>query len=158
MDGLSIGILSGLLLLGLVLLLVEFFLIPGTTVVGILGGLIMASAVVLAFYSQDTKTGMLFLIAAFLASVITVYAGLKVYSSNKLSVNSAIDSKSYIQDDNVEVGSEGIALSDLRPNGKARINKMKYEVYSVGEYIESGTAIEVDSVYDHKIYVKSKTS
>ncbi|MEX0812696.1 MAG: NfeD family protein [Chitinophagales bacterium] len=158
MDELSISILGALLLLGLLLILIEFFLIPGTTVVGIIGSLIMIAAVVLAFYSQGTRIGLLFLVVAFIASGISVYSGFKVYTSNKLSVNSAIDSKSYLQEETIKPGTEGVTVTDLRPNGKARFDKEKLQVYSLGEYIKAGTAVEVDSVYDHKIFVKSKTS
>ena len=158
MDELSLSILGALLALGLILVLVEFFLVPGTTVVGIVGGLMMTTAVVLTFVSHGNKMGLVFLGVGFVSASIALYFGLKVYTSNKLSVNSRIDSRNYLQDENIEVGSEGETVTDLRPGGKARFEHKKYEVYAQDEYIDSGSKVEVIAIQDHKIYVKSKNA
>lgn len=158
MDAMGLEILSALLLLGLILVLIEFFLVPGTTVVGIVGGFLMIAAVVLTFLSHGNKVGSIFLLLAFFSSAIALYFGFKVYSSDKLSVNSKIDSRNYLQKSDLEIGMTGLTVSALRPGGKVKFGHEKLEVYAQDEFIDSGVEVEVVGVQDHKIYVKSKNA
>src|SRR5690554_1306563 len=104
MDELSLGLLGALLLLGLILVLIEFFLVPGSTIIGVIGLVIMAIAVAFAFKSQGNKVGLLFLSIGFLSALIALWFGIRLYRSRKLSVNAQIDSRSYLQEETVEIG------------------------------------------------------
>ena len=59
-----------------------------------------------------------------------------------------------LEKDVVEIGAKGRTITYLRPNGKALFGKKKLEVYSLGEYIEKDTSIEVIKVSSSKIFVK----
>lgn len=156
MDELSLGLLGALLLLGLILVLIEFFLVPGSTIIGVIGLVIMAIAVAFAFKSQGNKVGLLFLSIGFLSALIALWFGIRLYRSRKLSVNAQIDSRSYLQEETVEIGAEGISISDLRPGGRARFGDKKLEVYAQDAFVEKGTAIEVIAIENHKIFVQIK--
>ena len=43
----------------------------------------------------------------------------------------------------VPVGTEGIALSTLRPSGIAEFNGKRFDVVADGEWIESGEAVKI---------------
>ena len=51
----------------------------------------------------------------------------------------------------------GIAISYLRPSGKAEFDNSVYEVSSHDEFITSGTTVIVEKIDNRKIFVKPKT-
>ena len=52
------------------------------------------------------------------------------------------------------IGLEGVAVSILRPSGKAKIGNERYDVVSDGDFIEKGERIMVKKVDGNKILVK----
>jgi membrane-bound ClpP family serine protease len=59
-----------------------------------------------------------------------------------------------IEPDLIKAGDKGMAVSAIRPIGKARINDMNFEVRSLGTYIDEGSTIEVIRVEGNKITIK----
>lgn len=57
----------------------------------------------------------------------------------------------------MNVGDTGIVTSVLRPSGKARFNELLYDVVSEGDFIDSGTEIEIKKISGTKIVVSRKT-
>ena len=57
----------------------------------------------------------------------------------------------------IKIGDAGVAQSKIGPIGKALINDISCEVQTLGEWINSGTSIEVIKVSLNKIIVKAKT-
>jgi len=53
----------------------------------------------------------------------------------------------------VSVGSEGQAVSELRPSGLAQFGEHQIDVVSVGPFIEAGTAVKVIEVHGNRIVV-----
>ena len=53
------------------------------------------------------------------------------------------------------IGDKGIAVSELRPNGKGMFNGNKIDIYSNGEYIQRDTAVEIIKITNDKIFVKT---
>jgi membrane-bound ClpP family serine protease len=54
----------------------------------------------------------------------------------------------------IKQGDQGVAFNNIRPNGTAIINDKRVEVYSIGEFIDRQTKVEVVKVEGYKIYVK----
>jgi membrane-bound serine protease (ClpP class) len=52
-------------------------------------------------------------------------------------------------------GKEGIAITTLRPSGKAEVNGKKLNVITRGEYVDSNTKIKIISVEGNKIVVEA---
>lgn len=144
-----------LITIGLLLLVVEILFVPGTTFVGLLGFLLVIGGVVLSFRTFGNETGWLTLGAA------TVLSGLAVFFSFRSglwrrfslkSVNTSIAVES--QEGKVHVGDEGIALSSMRPVGKAEIGGVVLEVKTRGAYADAGTRIRVVQVAAAQIIVE----
>ena len=60
-----------------------------------------------------------------------------------------------VQQDKFKVGTEGIAVSALRPIGKADFSDALAEVKTLGEYVESGARIRIIKVSSNQIIVES---
>jgi membrane-bound ClpP family serine protease len=67
--------------------------------------------------------------------------------TNKGRFNEGLTSK-------LQVAQRGIALSSLRPSGKAEFAGKEFEVRSLGDYVDSGTAVEIIKISGNTIYVQ----
>lgn len=152
----DIVIIIAVVFLGLALIFVEFFVLPGTTLVGILGGIVVTGGVVYAYIIDETNTtGHITLAASLVVTLILLYLGFRAYQSKRYSLKESIDSKvTLLEEGRINIGDKGVTVSVLRPNGKAKINNEKFEVYSTQGYIDSGVDVEVSKVDRNKIYVR----
>ena len=145
--------------LGLAFIFIEIFLIPGTALVGLLGGVMVVAGVVLAYINFGSQEGNIVLIISTLAFIIMTIGGFKRINSLKWGLKENIESRvNVLQENLVQIGDEGTTFSDLRPNGKAVINNLRLEVYSNGDYIDKDTQVVVTKVTNSKIFVKPKQS
>jgi membrane-bound ClpP family serine protease len=145
--------------LGVILIFVEAFLLPGTGVVGVLGGLALAGGVYLVYDHYGRTEGTISLLVSLALVVFMIVMGFKRISDLKWADASAIDGRMNVLEENiVHVGEKGKAFGALRPNGKALIAGKKVEVYSIGEFIDKDTDIVVTKVTPDKIYVKAITN
>jgi membrane-bound ClpP family serine protease len=119
-----------LIVVGIILVVVEIIFVPGTTVVGLLGGLLAVVGVVLSFSYFGNQTGWYTLAATSILSGGLLYWSLR--------------SRAW----------EGSAVSALRPMGKAEIGGRLFEVTSLGIYIETGTRIRIVRVSSNQIVVE----
>ena len=150
----AFSVIVAILLVGMLLIFLEVFLIPGTTVFGFIGGGAAMIGVVLMYVYYGKNYGNITLGLTFIATIIAIVAGLKVVDSNKLAMKGEITSKVNILDTKGNtVGDKGVAITDLRPNGKAIINEHKLEVFSSGDFISRDVAVEIVKITNDKIFV-----
>jgi membrane-bound ClpP family serine protease len=140
---------------GLLLIVIEIVFIPGTTIVGILGGILSCYSIVKAYTSLGIETGHLFLLANVVGIVIILVACFKTGVWKQFANNDVIDSKA-IDDLNIElsIGDEGKTLSDLRPIGKAEFKDKVYEVQTLGAFCNHPSKIVIIDINPHKITVQ----
>lgn len=151
----DVWVVAAVIAFGLLLILVEVFLIPGTTFVGLVGTMVVIAGVVVAYVDHGTKAGNIAFGISAVASGILVYIGFKAYTSRKFSLNDVIDGKvNELEDTEIRPGEKGETITNLRPNGKAIFGDKKIEVYSLGEFIDDRQPIEVAKISGNKIFVK----
>ncbi|MCW5907279.1 MAG: hypothetical protein KIS94_05435 [Chitinophagales bacterium] len=151
----AFGFIVAIILLGLLLIFLEIFFIPGTTLFGVLGGLALLIGIVLMYSYYGTKYGHITLGLSLVAVFISIGLGFRVIESNKLSMKAEITGKvNELEIKGLEVGNIGTAITELRPNGKAIFEGIKAEVFSNGEYIARNTQVEITKVTNDKIFVK----
>jgi membrane-bound serine protease (ClpP class) len=165
-----------ILLLGLVLLGLEVFVIPGFGIAGISGFIFIAIGLVLSL--QDfvlpkpsmpwqggifTKNITLVLGSYFIA----VIGGLLTfrYVFPKLSIggkgpylNASLGEAHADSSEAMKArsGDEGVAISYLRPTGKARFGHDVFDVITEGEFIERGKPVVVKRISGNRIIVSGK--
>lgn len=149
---------GGLLLIGLLLLVAEFYLFPGTSLVGIAGLIVLIIAIVITFNKFGIATGLITLLVTALVGSALLYQGYKTFSSSDMALTKELDGKvNELENIHFEAGTEGFAYTDLRPVGKAFINGSKYEVHSLSNFIQKDTPIVVHKIEVNKIIVKQIT-
>lgn len=146
-----------LILVGIVLIIVEIIFVPGTTVVGILGFGMVVGGVVMSFNAFGSSTGYTVAGGTVIVTAVVLFWSLRTKPWKKLSLRNAIDSR--VNEgalDSLTVGEEGVAVSALRPSGKAEIGGKMYEVTTLGNFADAGTTVKVIRISSHQIVVEPK--
>lgn len=136
---------------GIILVLIEVLFVPGTTILGIIGGAIMVFGIVLAYTDYGSATGTWVLIGTLLAGGVLTFIGIRQGSWKKFALRSAINSR--VNEDvqaNLFEGDTGTAVSALRPFGKAEFGDRMYEVRTIGNYVASGSSVKVIKIDEQK--------
>jgi membrane-bound ClpP family serine protease len=154
----GIAIIIFLLVIGFIFLLVEIFVTPGI-VLGVIGLLFMAAGIYRVYSEYGISAGNYSLAGITLLSVILILVALRSGVWSKLAQNDIITGKAnVIDEDAINIGDIGEALSALRPSGNALINGIKVEVTTEGETIASKEAIEIVKMRNRKVSVKKVES
>ncbi len=144
-----------LIVTGLILLLLEFFVLPGITVAGVAGTLFVAGGVFVSYRLYGNQGGHLVLLGTLMISGLLLYLSFRTKTWDRLVLNSTIDSKMVnVQEDIIQIGDKGVTVSRLNPMGKARIGHVVCEVTCPGQFIDEGQHIEVIKVSKNQIIVK----
>lgn len=172
-----------LFLLGMGLLALEIFVIPGFGVFGVSGILLTMASLILASHtfsgmtvteSFEESMSSLGSLAGAMVTVIAVAAVLNRFLPTIPFVNRLILTPpgyapaevdgpmlspallaTTSQPAAVDVGAKGVTASALRPSGKAMFGDKYLDVVSDGAYIDHGTKIEVIRVAGNRIIVRS---
>lgn len=133
-----------LIILGIILLLIEFTILPGITVAGVGGLLLFAYSVYLAFTSYGNLVGFLTLAFVLIASPILVLLLFKGKSGKKMVLNAVVSGvANEINQEKVKIGDIGITIGRLAPMGKIKVNEEVVEVRSTGTFIDPGVKVRI---------------
>lgn len=144
-----------LILLGLVLLLIEFAVIPGVTIAGIGGFLLLAASVYIAFSEMGTVAGFITLAVVLIVSPIMIYYFFKSRTGKKMILESEIDGiLENFSPGKLKVGDVGKTIGRLAPMGKIKVNGEVVEAQSTGAFIDHQTAIKIIKIQMNKIIVE----
>ncbi len=141
--------------LGLLLLLIEFAVIPGVTIAGIGGFILLGISVYIAFIEYGTGIGFLTLAFVLIASPILIYSLFQSKTGKRMILESLIDSKVETDiSEKIHVGDLGKTIGRLAPSGKAKINGEVVEAVSTGGFVDHNTEIKVLKILSNKIIVE----
>jgi len=144
-----------LILVGIALLVAEFFIFIGSAIAGIAGFILTAMGVFLAYKTYGTATGNFTLVVSIIIFLIAVYFSLRSKTWKKIALHSEIVGKvNTIEGDKIKVGDIGITVSKVAPMGKVKVNDIVVEANSTGIYIEENSEVEVVKVYESNILIK----
>jgi len=153
----SLTLIIILIVAGLLFLLLEVMVIPGTTVVGVAGFALIAFSVWESYHTFGTPIGHFVLLGTIFFTILTIYLSLKSKTWNKIMLKTEVDGRvNEIDTNNIKVGDSGVSVSRLAPSGKALFNNEYYEVHTNGEFIDQETNILVTHFLDNKVFVKRK--
>ena len=168
-----------LVTIGLVLIAIEMLAIPGFGVTGLLGLGSFFSGLFISMVGQGAASGdflraTLVLTAATTLIIIGTWLILKYMPRRRafrgLALQTSLVSGSGLEEPSASkgdrkggissvtytkmVGARGIALTDLRPSGVARIDNHRIDVVTEGGFIEEGKTIEVIADEEYRRVVK----
>ena len=177
-SGQTIWLAVAMFVLGLILIGVEIFVLPGFGITGISGVLLILAGVALAtldkapdlndtdswsqFAGRLLQYGLTLVAAGVIALVFARYLP-KIPYANRLMLAPPTDNPDMDADfaplPGVEqaaalLGQVGVATSMLRPAGMARIGDVYVDVVTEGDFIEPGTPIQIVEVEGTRIVVK----
>lgn len=139
------------------LLAVELFILPGTTVAGIAAGCCLVVANYIVFDRFGVAVGLWVLAASLVVCCLIGYWMLRSKTLEKYSLHKTIDSTAATAEQlSVSPGDEGVALTRLALIGNADIHGKMVEVKSGDGFIDEGTPIVVVRVDEALIIVKRR--
>lgn len=145
-----------LIIIGIILIVAEFLIIPGFGFAGIAGFIAMVSSCFLAFTYYNNTIGIIItLINLILLALVVIYV-LRSKTWRKLSLKTNISSKVDISpvSKGIIVGMKGKTLTRLAPGGDASFGSVITEVFSRDHLIYPNKEIIVCDIESNKIYVK----
>jgi len=149
----EIAVIVSLIFLGILLLMLEFFVVTGTVVPGIIGIALMLAGVYLSYNNFGTEVGHFTLLATLIFIFITIYKLLKSNTWKKVTLNSSIESKVNEISNTFQIGDKGIAISRLAPMGKVMIKNIMVEAKAENEFINPKEEILVIDIESSKVIV-----
>ncbi|WP_374164769.1 nodulation protein NfeD [Arcticibacter sp. MXS-1] len=176
LEGLAAHWEIGLFVIGIILLLLEVFVIPGFGVAGIGGIVCIIAGLVLSLVTNDwfdfTVTASEQISSALLlvmGSMILAIAGCVVLGKSLLGTSAF--QRLVLQDEQrsqlgyvsgrqkeVLVGKNGIAKTDMRPSGKIEIDGKWYDAVALDGYIERGSSVTVEKQENYNVFVRRQNT
>ncbi len=165
-----------LFFLGLLFVVADLFLFPGTFVLGTVGIVLVFGSMLWAMIDHYpggavipnssmlllpmAKLGIAVVASAFVIALLAQYLPqTRMYQRFVLGAANprgpSFSAASISSPEKVSVGAEGIAKSMLRPSGNAAFGELSVDVVTRGEFIEPNTAIRVLAVEGARIVVET---
>lgn len=163
-----------LFIIGVILLLLEIFVIPGFGVAGIAGIVLLVCSFAFSMVPNESfdfsmmppnflfRSFLLVILSIIGAIILSVLFGKSILNSRAFKrlvlADEQASSQGYVSStfDNEVVGKEGIARTDLRPSGKVEIDGKWFDAVALGGYIEKGTVVQVDRHENYNLFVRKK--
>jgi membrane-bound serine protease (ClpP class) len=155
---------------GIILLLLEIFVIPGFGVTGILGIICIIASLFLALIGGGNlpfwDTNQISIAIIQLASALTAALVLLIFLARFLPKSTIFNRLVLSHEENSDkgfvsskplselIGKEGKALTTLRPAGMADFNGDKIDVVADGDYVQQGSRLRVLRVEGSKVVVR----
>lgn len=147
---------SGLILAGLLLLVIEILFVPGTTLVGLLGFILVLAGVFLSFRYFGPQTGWITVAGSSVFSGLAIYISFKSKLWSRFSLKSSMTGVAVEQlEGKLQTGQEGKAISNLRPSGKAEFGTVVCEVRTKGGFVDAGSRLKISEISGSIIIVES---
>lgn len=161
-----------LFVLGLILIAVELFVIPGFGVTGVLGAIFVISGLALAmvgnvgfdfsgvYAGEILKAFLIVIIAFFISLTGSFYLGQRLFTTSRfgeLALNTVQETGAGFTSADATmrtlVGKTGTAFTMLRPSGKVQIDDEIYDATALTGFIEKGDAIKVVKYETSQVFV-----
>jgi len=150
------GLIILLIILGLLLFLIEFLLIPGITIAGIGGAILTIGGIYMAFTKFGPQTGSIVLISTLIMSILIFTLSLRSRTWKKAMLTTNINSKvnEVAGIEKIKAGDRGIAITRLAPMGSVKVGGIVFEAKSIAGYVDAKTEIEIVKITASQIIVK----
>ena len=151
----DILIIVSLIIAGLILFIIEVFLLPGISIAGIISAICLLYANYYAFDTMGTLPGCITLAISAIGIIAITIWFMRSKTVDKLSLKKTIDYKPEpLKGLNLKAGDEGVALTRLALIGNAEFDGNIIEVRSTGDFIEEKSRIRVNRIRDGIVLVE----
>ena len=162
-----------LFIVGLALVAIEVFALPGFGVAGVLGAVLMITGLTLSTvenmgsgmfdydYSLVIKSFFIVIIAFFLSIVVSIWLSSKLFATNTFGnfslakTQNATEGYTTATEEYIEMtGKKGVAMTILRPSGKVIIEGDMFDATAITSFIEKDDKVEVVGYQTGQLIVK----
>lgn len=160
--GFSNGLVLALAVLGVIGILYELHVVPGHGAPGILGGILLLLAVMLAFGVPFFFIAIQTVATSLVATVLLFFIAARIFPENAFMQRltfAGVQGADYVTSSDFTFlrGQTGTASSFLRPAGVATIDGRRVDVLTEGDFIPAGTDVRVTRVEGARIFVEPVT-
>lgn len=150
----SLSVLILVSLMGIVLILLDLFFIPGG-IVAFLGLGLVVFADYRAFEDFGTAAGWWFTLVSGIVSILLLAQFFRASFWNRFGPADEITGKVNTEDlERVKIGDRGITIGVVRPSGSVRFGDFIIEAHAKHQMIPAHTKVEIISIDDNKIFIK----
>tara|TARA_R110002072_G_scaffold82375_3_gene187756 strand:- start:618 stop:1082 length:465 start_codon:yes stop_codon:yes gene_type:complete len=150
------GVVIALLLLGILLLLLEIIFVPGTTIVGVGGIILLGIGIYLAYEYLGSTAGHISLASSVMVVFLSLIILLKGKTWQRMALDTNVEGKGVEQLEKlVSIGDRGKTISRLNPVGKALFDEKILEVSTTGDFVNEDVIIQVVKIDQNRIKVKT---
>ncbi len=146
-------------LVGVVVIIAEIIL-PSGGILSIAALGVFGYSLFIVFNEISMIIGFSFVAADLILIPVLVIVGLKLLARSPVTLRKTLSRKEGVSSQSSElesyVGTQGNAVTDLRPAGIAVINGKRVDVVTRGEYLKKDSAIIVTTVTGNQIIVRKK--
>lgn len=151
----DILIIASLIIAGLILFIIEVFLLPGVSIAGIASAACLLYANYYAFDTLGTFPGCITLTVSAIGVIAITIWFMRSKTVDKLSLKKSIDYRPEpLKGLDLKKGDEGVALTRLALIGNAEFDGNIIEVRSNGDFIEEKSRIRVNRIRDGIVLVE----
>ena len=151
----DILIIASLIIAGLILFIIEVFLLPGVSIAGIASAACLLYANYYAFDTMGTFPGCVTLAVSAIGVIAITIWFMRSKTVDKLSLKKSIDYRPEpLKGLDLKKGDEGVALTRLALIGNAEFNGQIIEVRSTGDFIDEKSRIRVNRIRDGIVLVE----
>lgn len=148
-----------LILLGLALVAVEVYLVPGVNVVGVLGVLMAGGGVVYAFATGGSLGGFLALVGAVAGGALLFTYLWRSGAWNRFVLAEDLGRDPLLESAEHDtrarlLGRTGVAITPLRPTGVVAIDGTRVEVLTEGAFVAAGSRVRVVAMDRRRYFVR----
>ncbi|MDR2039333.1 MAG: hypothetical protein LBQ60_15525 [Bacteroidales bacterium] len=144
-----------LIVIGLALIVVEVVVLPGVTVAGVAGVILIAGGVFFAYSNFGTAVGTFSLIGTSLLFIIFLIYALRSKTWDRVSLHAEIDGKVNLSNTtDIKVGDMAMTVSRLAPIGKVLIHDKIVEGKSEFGLIDENKEVKVIQVNESSVVVQ----
>jgi membrane-bound ClpP family serine protease len=146
----SLSFIILLVVMGVLLLLFEFLIIPGVTVAGVAGFTFLIAGVVLSYIYLGPRQGNIVLLVTLVINVTSILIFFRTKTWCKAGLKSEIEGKVNVIENDITEGISGKSISRLAPTRKTLFNDKMIEVQSLEGFIDPNTEIVITGIINSK--------
>lgn len=155
--GMDIFIIVLLILIGLFMVILEIFFLPGITIAGISAVLFFIGAVFYAFMQLGEMAGYITIAVSVVATIVGIIVFMRSRSLDRMALKTSIDSVApTLVSDQIKAGDEGVTLSRLNPMGSVLVNGITVEARTREEFIDEETPVIIEKADRTTVIVRKK--
>ncbi len=148
-----------LVVLGLSLIVVEVYLIPGINIFGILGLVLIVFAIAYSFTESGPAAGALALVGSSGITALMFWGMWRSGAWEKFVLSASLkrgagDTPKESEQRSRCLGQCGMAITPLRPTGIVEIDGTRIEVVTEGEFIAAGSSVRVVAMDRRRFFVR----